>query len=109
MAVANLISRYRFEHAEMTQQRLADLSGGEPPDGNALERNKVSPSLEVAFKIARVFSASFEDFFLFEGGPEGGDLLEDGAIIEMTFENTSGARTEGETLPLTFHPVPDIA
>lgn len=80
----------------MTQQRLADLSGVSRQTVNALEHNKVSPSLEVAFKIARVFGASIEDVFLFEGGPEGEDLLEGGAVIEVSLENTSGGRTDDE-------------
>ncbi len=55
MALANPIRRDRFEHGEMTQKRLAELIGVCRQTVNAIERNKHAPSLEVAFKIARVF------------------------------------------------------
>ena len=55
IAQANLIRRDRFHLGEMTQKRLADLSGVNRQTINALERNKVSLSLEIAFGIARAF------------------------------------------------------
>ena len=96
MAQANLIRQYRFHHGEMTQQRLADLSGVSRQTINALERNKVSPSLEVAFKIAGVFGVAIEDIFLYEPDPEGENPFKDGAIIEITFEGPSGGNLDRE-------------
>ena len=87
--LTNLIRRYRFQHAEITQQQLADLSGVSRQTINALERNKVSPSLEVAFKFARAFGTKIEDILLYEPDPEGGILYKDGVIIEVTFEDPS--------------------
>ena len=100
MAQANLIRRYRYQQGEMTQQRLADLSGVSRQTINALERNKVSPSLEVAFKIARAFGVSVEDIFLYEPDPEGENPYRDGVTIHVTFADPSGGsmNSEGEGL-----------
>jgi putative transcriptional regulator len=70
MSLGNLIRRYRFDDGQMTQQQLADLCGVSRQTINAIEGNKYSPSLELAFKIARVFGASIEDIFLCEADPE---------------------------------------
>jgi putative transcriptional regulator len=61
MALGNLIRRYRFDDGEMTQQQLADLCGVSRQTINAVEREKYSPSLELAFKIARVFGVAIEE------------------------------------------------
>ena len=47
----------------MTQQELADAVGITRQTVNAIEANKYSPSLEVAFEIARVFKAPLEKVF----------------------------------------------
>lgn len=47
----------------MTQQDLADRVGVTRQTVNAIEGNKYSPSLEVAFRIARVFDAPLEQVF----------------------------------------------
>ncbi len=47
----------------MTQQDLADRVGVTRQTINAIEGNKYSPSLEVAFRIARVFSVPLERIF----------------------------------------------
>lgn len=62
-SVRNRIRRLRFEHGEMTQQQLADLIGVTRQTVNAIELEKYSPSLEVAFRIARVFGVTVEDVF----------------------------------------------
>jgi putative transcriptional regulator len=96
VAQANLIRRYRFHYGDMTQQRLADLSEVSRQTINAMERHKVSPSLEVAFKISRAFGAKIEDIFLDEADAEGENPFKDGAIIEVTFEGPSGRSMDGE-------------
>jgi putative transcriptional regulator len=65
-AVQNRIRRLRFDHGEMTQQSLADRVGVTRQTVNAIELGKYSPSLEVAFRIARVFGVPLEDVFQFE-------------------------------------------
>jgi putative transcriptional regulator len=65
-AVTNKIRRLRFDRDEMTQQDLADRIGVTRQTVNAIELGKYSPSLEVAFRIARVFGVPLEDAFSYE-------------------------------------------
>ena len=67
--VQNRIRRLRFDHGEMTQQVLADRVGVTRQTVNAIELGKYSPSLEVAFRIARVFGVPLEDVFQFQESP----------------------------------------
>jgi putative transcriptional regulator len=48
---------------EMTQQDLADRVGVTRQTIVAIEKAKYSPSLEVAFRIARVFNTPLEEVF----------------------------------------------
>jgi putative transcriptional regulator len=66
--VRNHIRRLRFEHGEMTQQELADRVGVTRQTIVAVEKEKYSPSLEAAFKIAAVFGAPLEDVFEYDPG-----------------------------------------
>ena len=50
----------------MTQQELADLIFVTRQTVIAIERDKYSPSLEVAFRIAHVFSVPLEQVFQYE-------------------------------------------
>jgi putative transcriptional regulator len=61
--IRNNIRRLRFEHDELTQQALADLVDVTRQTIIAIEKGKYSPSLEVAFRIAAVFSIPLEDVF----------------------------------------------
>jgi putative transcriptional regulator len=61
--IANQIRRLRFEHGEMTQAELAARIGMTRQTVAAIEAGKYSPSLEAAFRIARVFGADVEDVF----------------------------------------------
>ncbi|CAN5737351.1 helix-turn-helix transcriptional regulator [soil metagenome] len=61
--IRNQIRVMRFEHAEMTQQQLADLVGVSRQTINAIESAKYFPSLEVAFRIARVFGKPLDGVF----------------------------------------------
>jgi putative transcriptional regulator len=61
--VTNEIRKLRFHQDEMTQQELADRVGVTRQTINAIEGNKYSPSLEVAFRIARVFDVPLEQVF----------------------------------------------
>lgn len=62
-AISNRIRRLRFDHNEMTQQELAERIGVTRQTVNAIELGKYSPSLEVAFRISRVFGVQLEDVF----------------------------------------------
>ncbi len=61
--ITNDLRTLRFLHGEITQQALADLVGITRQTVNAIEANKYSPSLEVAFRIARVFNVPLEQVF----------------------------------------------
>lgn len=61
--ITNQIRTLRFRAGEMTQGELADRIGVTRQTVNAIEQGKYSPSLEVAFKIARVFGVPLEDVF----------------------------------------------
>mgnify|MGYP006295657219 CR=1 FL=1 len=61
--IQNNIRRLRFDHDEMTQQALADQVNVSRQTIVAIENGKYSPTLELAFKIARVFNTSVEDVF----------------------------------------------
>lgn len=61
--IANQIRKFRFESGEMTQQALADLCGCTRQTIIALEKEKYTPSLALAFKIANVFNRSVDEVF----------------------------------------------
>jgi putative transcriptional regulator len=63
--ITNTIRTLRFHHAEMTQQELADRIGVTRQTVIAIEQGRYSPSLEAAFRIARVFGVPLEEVFLF--------------------------------------------
>ena len=65
--VHNNIRKLRFEHDEMTQQQLAEQVGVTRQTIVAIEKEKYSPSLEVAFCIARVFGEPLESVFSYNG------------------------------------------
>ena len=61
--IRNDIRRLRFEHGEMTQEALARAAGVTRQTIIALEAGKYTPSLELAFRIARAFGVGVEDVF----------------------------------------------
>jgi putative transcriptional regulator len=62
--VRNRIRELRLERG-VSQQELADEVGASRQTINAIEQEKYSPSLELAFRIARFFKQDFEDVFRF--------------------------------------------
>jgi len=64
--IINTIRRLRFDHDEMTQKALADAVGVSRQTIVAIEKGKYSPSLEVAFKIADVFTINIEQVFQYK-------------------------------------------
>jgi putative transcriptional regulator len=61
--IRNKIRELRFHHGEMTQKELADRVDLTRQTIIAVEQGRYSPSLEAAFKIARVFGVPLEDVF----------------------------------------------
>jgi putative transcriptional regulator len=61
--VTNDIRRLRFERGEMTQAELAERIGVTRQTIIAIEQGRYSPSLEMAFQIARAFEAPLDEVF----------------------------------------------
>lgn len=61
--ITNTIRALRFAHDEMTQAELAKRLGVTRQTVIAIEQGRYSPSLEVAFQIARVFAVPLESVF----------------------------------------------
>jgi putative transcriptional regulator len=61
--VINMIRALRFAHGEMTQAELADRIGVTRQTIIAIEQGRYSPSLEMAFQIARVFGVRLDEVF----------------------------------------------
>ena len=61
--ITNRIRQLRLEAGQMTQQALAEQVGVTRQTVIAIENDRYSPSLEVAFRIARVFGVGLEEVF----------------------------------------------
>ena len=68
--VTNNIRALRFAHGELTQAELAERVGLTRQTIIAIEQGKYSPSLEVAFQIARVFGVPLDDVFQYPDAME---------------------------------------
>lgn len=69
--VTNRIKDLRAESGHMTQAQLADRIGVTRQTIIAIERGKYSPSLEMAFEIARTLGRPLNEVFDYRVG--GGD------------------------------------
>lgn len=65
--ISNDIRTLRFLTGEMTQGELGDRIGVTRQTIAAIEAGKYSPTLEAAFRIARVFGKPLEDVFRWDG------------------------------------------
>ncbi|MFA5864161.1 MAG: helix-turn-helix transcriptional regulator [Phycisphaerae bacterium] len=61
--IKNKIRRLRFDHGEMTQQELAKQAGVTRQTIIAIEAGKYSPSLMLAFRIAKIFEVKIDEVF----------------------------------------------
>ncbi len=68
--IQNNIRRLRFNAGEMTQQQLADKVHVSRQTIVAIEKGNYSPSLELAFKLARIFKTPLEEVFYYEAEEE---------------------------------------
>lgn len=66
LGITNEIRRWRDERGDMTQAELARLCGVTRQTIIALEAGKYSPSLELAFKLARALGRNFDEVFRYE-------------------------------------------
>ncbi len=51
---------------DLTQEQLAEKVGVSRQTVIAIESNKYNPSLDLAFKLARLFEVAIEDIFFYE-------------------------------------------
>jgi putative transcriptional regulator len=69
--VTNRIRALRLDCGEMTQADMAQRLGVTRQTVIAIEQGKYSPSLEMAFEIARLFKRPLDDVFHYmEGGAD---------------------------------------
>lgn len=64
--ISNNIRRLRFDADEMTQKALAEAVGVTRQTIVAIENAKYSPTLELAYLIARVFDKQISEVFSFD-------------------------------------------
>ena len=64
--ISNNMRKHRFNNGEMTQQELAKHIGVTRQTVIAIESRKYSPTLELAFKIAREFQTPLEEIFQYD-------------------------------------------
>jgi len=64
--INNNIRTLRFFNSEMTQQQLAEKVGVTRQTIIAMEQDKYSPSLELAFRIALAFNVPLDQVFSYE-------------------------------------------
>jgi len=64
--ITNRVRRLRFDNGEITQQQLADRVGVTRQTIIAIESGRYSPSLPLAFKLARTFRVPIEKVFQYE-------------------------------------------
>lgn len=65
--ISNDIRTLRFLSGEMTQAELGERIGVTRQTIAAIEAGKYSPSLEAAFRIAKVFDKPLDEIFRWEG------------------------------------------
>jgi len=68
--ITNSIRALRFAHGEMTQAQLAERIGVTRQTVIAIEQSRYSPSLEMAFQIARVLQVPLDAVFQYPNGDE---------------------------------------
>jgi putative transcriptional regulator len=68
--VTNQIRALRAAHGDLTQAELAERLGVTRQTVIAIEQGRYSPSLEMAFQIARVFGVPLDDVFHYGEGDD---------------------------------------
>ena len=61
--ITNTVRRLRFDHDEMTQEEQAKKADVSRQTIIAIESGKYTPSLGLAFKLAKIFERPIEEVF----------------------------------------------
>jgi putative transcriptional regulator len=64
--IRNNVRKLRFLHEEMTQLQLAEKVKVTRQTIVAIEKGKYTPSLDLAFRIARAFNTPLEEVFFLD-------------------------------------------
>ncbi len=64
--ITNRVRELREQHSQMSQAALGEAIGVTRQTVIAIEQGRYSPSLESAFRIARLFRVGLEDVFGWE-------------------------------------------
>ncbi|MBN2363579.1 helix-turn-helix transcriptional regulator [candidate division WOR-3 bacterium] len=62
----NKVKQFRFQKNEMTQQKLAELTGVSRQTIIAIEKGAFNPSVRLALKIAKILETGVESLFFLE-------------------------------------------
>jgi putative transcriptional regulator len=65
--IANQVKRIRLARTDLTQAELARRIGATRQTIIAIEGERYSPSLELAFRLSRVLGEPIEELFQFSG------------------------------------------
>ena len=68
--IQNKVRTLRFFRDEMTQQQLADEVGVTRQTLAAIESGKYFPTLELAFRIAKVFDVTLNEVFTYDSSKD---------------------------------------
>lgn len=66
MNLKNNLKRFRFDHEQITQEKLAEALGVSRQTVLAIENGKFNPSVKLALKMAQLFGCQVEDLFYLE-------------------------------------------
>ena len=64
--IHNDVRKFRFMAGEMTQQELAEMVGVSRQTIVAIEKQKYTPTLDLAFRIAMAFDKPLEEVFWYQ-------------------------------------------
>lgn len=66
MKLKNNLKRFRFDHEQITQEKLAEALGVSRQTVLAIENGRFNPSVKLALKMAQLFGCQVEDLFFLE-------------------------------------------
>ncbi|MHA2504321.1 MAG: helix-turn-helix transcriptional regulator [Candidatus Kariarchaeaceae archaeon] len=70
MVIKCRLAEYRNRlESKYNQQEVANLVGTSRQTISAIESGNYNPSLELAYRLAKLFDVQIEDIFIFEEGP----------------------------------------